>query len=261
MVVFIMGAVLAIITGYSALMTREAANNLARNQEAYLSSARAKITKWYSENAATIDASGTSVPTQTQIFDGAVIVPEWNLKAAASMPLLNGNISYRVIAIWCDNGGTQSSFDAANGTFVPGSAAKYVLVNGLAIETRKTAQSVSIMNTIAALLQQRFYTKYMADGGQDLTVNYFRPADPACNVVGDEIPCTDQYPWEPATDMNLDEILGMKANQLVNAWGIPILLCNASACGANISSPPYTMLVQSNTPWGTSNTVVATQPL
>ena len=261
LVSFVFGAVLAVILGYSAVMALRAANNTGRGQDAYLKNARIKIHDWYFANAATIDALNPPVLTPGQLFAGANIVKKWGIRAAISATRVNGNIDYRTIALWIDNGGTASVFDPASGSFTPGSKARFAIVNGYTIETAKSIRSLDAMIALSTLLQKRFNDKFLANGGSDFSVNYFRPADPGCNAVDDEIPCTDAYPWEPATSMNFGAILGLQNDALVNAWGIPIDVCNAAACGANAASPPYSMLIRSTTPWGVTDTVLATQTL
>ncbi len=285
MVLFIIGSLLTVLLGYSALAAQETSNDLGRDQVVYLNTAKSSITAWYAQNAESIDATGSSLPTAQQILSGANVIKKYNVQVAASDRIVDGNIDYRIIALWIDSGIQHSSFNVTTGVLTPGSNTRYVTINGFPVETEKSVQSINIMNNLATLLEQRFDDKAAANGGGNSYINYFRPADGSCTANGDDSPCTDTYPWEDATTIDLDTALGIPGSTLVNAWGVPVQVCNAgdcdapitttpfvcpagetanppsgpTYCGANVTAPPYSMIIRSASPWGYEVSVTATQ--
>ncbi len=252
-------AALAIVfvAGEMALLGRTAAEGDAARREAYLDEAAAAVASWYARNAAAVDADAAFPIPEDEIPEAAGVPPRWGLRAAASARLSSGGIVFRRIVLWVPaQSPDPSSWDPAAGIFSPGPGVLWRVVDGQAVQGAAYAATLKAMQRFAAQLEERFHALAAADGPGSLAVNYFRPRS-GCAAGPSEIPCLDVYTAADAVDWVA--ILGVPAGGLRTAWGGPFLVSNLEDSSA--VSPPYSMAIAADTPWGARVKVMAVQPL
>jgi type II secretory pathway pseudopilin PulG len=174
------------------------------------------------------------------------------------------------------------------------SRVKYaVMTEGLTIQRNNAKKAQQQLEAMAANAQAFFKAKMMADPEHNASVNYFRPPYGGCDAAVEQMPCVDspQALWSPLvqqrnTSQSMAELLGLPDAPVLNPWGISVEVCNGGSCGdpftdastgqtydshvvfdpletrtTRLKGPPYTMLFQTRTPWGTAQKVYAVQQL
>ncbi len=169
------------------------------------------------------------------------------------------------------NGTFNPNPPAGQPFFVPAVKTQiYGVVTGEPIESQLYTASLDQIELISANMQNYFYSKMYGQGYgmHNSGLDYYAAND--CSkfkdpdLVSQNLECTnDQYePLEsvilqnsPASFYGIFNIYvdskGSETNnkpQLLNAWGLPILINNSSQ--ASLSGPPYSALLASPTPWG-----------
>jgi hypothetical protein len=277
-----------VVLGYSVSAAKTASNNLRKNQQAYLSDVHTKLVAAYAANAATIDAdtSWAGVSTDNEEHTSALLAlagvsSRWGLTVKMTPPISRENIKYRVLAAWLPYESSTPEVPVLNtdGSFVPCPQAspdctrllQYVVIaEGFAIQRQNAKKSDELLSHIAQQAQSFFKTKFLQDPERNVSVNYFRPFL-GCNAVAEQMPCVEASApiWgvtpqiiQANSTQSMAELLGLPSAPVLNAWGIPVEVCNGASCAdskVSISAPPYSMFFQSLTPWGTSTRVYAIQ--
>ncbi len=265
------------------MYSRQFSNSLPESKAKYLVEAQEAIDTWYRKNAAFLDNNAPGpcpVLTEDQIFQQAMITKKYAVRIAMTPCLtVNGTeVVYRNVAVWIPAFGVQDlAAFTPDGVFQPrNTQVLYKVVLGRGIEAENVSQTQKNMRAIAAALEARFKVKFETDPLRDLSINYFRALD--CGAPGpDEIPCstnivpTGYVPLTPAnfTALRLRDVGGITPEMVNNAWGQPIIFNNVVSDLGNpcvpapktSNDPPYTMLLQTLTPWGTTITMCGIQPI
>lgn len=286
--IFIVGVVavvlLLILIGNIAVYTKDVANQVPESKSAYLESSEKAIALWYRKNALRIDSpdpSGTCLdfPDESALFREMMITPEFGARIAISPCQNVPPLVYRTVAIWIPPAGVADTVIAnpwtAKGNFMPTSSeVQYRVVSGQIIESYLVAETNAQLQEMARTLELRFKSKIDNDPSRDIGYNHFKAGD--CTNVGmDEIPCAGDAanPYVVLDDatfsaLKLAELTSMSHNTNRDAWGQFIifnnLLDNGNVClpeGDLDNSPPYRMMLQTITPWGTEITICPVQPV
>lgn len=273
---------LLILVGGISVYTKEIANLEPTSKAAYLNNAEKAIALWYRKNALRIDApgGGVCIPiTEEDLFKETMLIPEFGARMDIS-PCLDTHaptVVHRNIAIWIPAKGIQdaSIINPLTGSFKPSnSEVQYRLIDGHLIEAKMVAETRAMLQEIGRALELRFKAKIDGDPDRDLGINHFMAVD--CNNPGaDEIPCagtlSDPYAiLDQATldTLKLAQFASVSHNMNRDSWGQYIVFNNrledSNSClpeGVLDNRPPYRMMLQSITPWGTEITICPVQPV
>lgn len=263
----VLGSVLAlaliaslIFAGFSSDVSRRDGAVFDDEKSQWAQDAGMTLDSWYRRNAWTIDSDANAIASSTILTQSGVTL-KYGAQVKSSVRLNRNGVSYHIIAIWLpQDGATGTAFDAATGTFTEGtyhSAAvprvKYHLTNGNVIEVDLYQQTAKSLQTMASRLEAWFSGSARNASSFELGSNWFRT--PSCSSPDSRyLPCADTY-----TDAGpIFAAQGIGAiSELSSAWAQPIQLSNL----LNASTvAPYSVSLQTATPWGGTVTASAIQP-
>lgn len=289
---------LLILVGNIAVYTKEVANTQPALKAAYLDKAEKAVAAWYRKNASRIDAPAASglCPTFTseQLFKETMLTPDFDarIQISSCLDVQGPSIIYRNLAVWIPAAGiADTSSLNARGTFRPGnSEVRYRVVSGHGIEAKMVAETQAQLQEMARAFELRFKSKIDSDSTRDLGVNHFRSlsCDPGA-AMDEEIPCSSIINGGSANPnpnailndnafktLKLAKLASISQSMNRDSWGQYIVFNNilddagnfcltedeisAPAASRN-SRPPYRMMLQTITPWGSAITVCAVQPV
>lgn len=259
MVTLIMGVVVAIV-GAQELRLRATATALRKQaQRAYLREVKDALATAYVKDATAIDSGVTasSITVQSLLSDAGVTLHAGTNAILGAEQTGPGGISYRKIWIWTtpDGAPTTTTYDPTTNTFTPGNAVAWTMMDGLQIESRLFQQANQQMTRIATALTNMYEAELQADPFHDTAKNYWQ--SPGCSAAAaGEITCTNNQ-FMPLNQMNL-AALGNQTTG-VNPWGLNIQ--GSNTVQANQSAPPYSIVLESPTPWGAPIQTVVAEPL
>lgn len=255
------------VAAYSGLLAKKEQRVLLDTQKAYLESARTALEATYDANAALIDGDATESGYRdaNTLLELAGIKKRWDLQAGVSHRLSRDGLDYTTIVLWLPNDTDEANpatFNEETGAFTscsksgtPCAPRAYITVSGLDIQKKRQEKAIKQLNQLASLHQMYFKTRMLQDPDHDLSINYFRAPDGHCDNPYN-LPCLDDY--TVVGDTSLVALLGLPADLLVNPWGLPIEASNLKDAS---QSTPFSMSFRSSTPWGTSYTISALQPV
>ena len=293
--------VLVIVLGGASLQSQKELNNLPQLKDTYLDRAKDQLELWYRKNALRLDnpvgGSCAYNPSETEIFRDAGLSREYGVRIQLSPCMQDQELVYRDISIWLPAIGfadtAQFVQQGSIHIFQPGNTStKYRIISGRTIETKMMAETRTMLSELARLLEARFKAKIERDPSHDLRVNHFKAQDCEAPLIVDgmyeEIPCTIASPSDPTSDaylilddtgfdsLKLEQILSISKNGVRDSWGQYIVFNNYLKGGANPdpcvslgdgteepnpNKPPYSMLLQTVTPWGEPITICPIQPV
>jgi hypothetical protein len=232
---------------------------LAATEESRLDDVARRLTAWYRQNAADIDANPIYVTSPSTLWAVLGVEAMPTLQLGISDSLDGSQVRFRRFAVWLRRANPDpSTFVASSGAFTPGPGVIYRIVDGEAIVGQMLEETLSRMKVFAAQLERRFRAKFEADPGRTLTVNHFRALGPSCATSLDDIPCIDVHTdVSSAADFGL--LLSVDPTTLVSAWGQRFTVSNLA--DSQTASPPYSMAIRAALPWGDSLLVNAIQQL
>ena len=257
------GLVMAVSVGLLRGEDQARTNRADVDRSAYLRDAAARLARWYEVNSATTGAQAGQID-MGQALAGAGVTPRYGLQSASSMRLSDGLVSWHVMALWLPEPirvqGT--AFDVATGVLTPGTLISTgqpadlvsAIVNGHASQLVAFTESSRRVRRVAARLENLFAARRSMDPFGPAGRDWFRALDCAAVQTG-ELPCYDVYTDMAATTAPAQA--GIEATLTVNAWGLPINLSNLQDSSV---VPPYSMAVNTTTPWGGVVGAVAQEP-
>ncbi|HDJ85950.1 MAG TPA: hypothetical protein ENG77_02440 [Chromatiales bacterium] len=249
---------------FSALFVAISTHEARANQDlAWVQSTANRLRQWYSLNPLVLDGStATLLPGAgklgPRVMAAAGIKPYARSRVEVSglQSTPSGVLRYRTITVWIPKP------TARTGTgFSPAAAQAYATVSGLPIEQGMEAHSWRRLENLATRLEQWSASAEAVDGTHNTLLDYFEP--PGCGVDNGAVPgLTCAANWTNASDMGFGLIndsskgpgaaMGLGGGPWVNAWGGAIRVCNtpSSACSAVDQAPPFSMWLETTTPWG-----------
>ena len=258
--VFVLVLVLLMVTswilGLSSMEATRQDNALQNEQQAYLLRIQGALKNWYQQHAAAVEASTAPINIVT-VLSTLGFPLKWHVTGASSHQLIQNNIAYHVFAVWIPGSAAASaSMDLATGIFTPGSAKAYELVDGFTLESGLVLQTTRTLQKDANRLQEMFRADTLQDEQHQINWNHFRAQD-CSQVESDEMPCLDTY--VALNQARLHALAGLDPSDEWDAWGSFLQVSNL--LDSNTHAPPYTMALESVTPWGAIIRIFAIQPL
>ncbi|MDE3208003.1 MAG: hypothetical protein KGL58_04080, partial [Pseudomonadota bacterium] len=229
--------------------------HLASRQASYLRQVQDSLTQWYIHHAGAIDR--VLAPAGMKRLLPRLGLPlKWDLGAASSNRIQQGGIAYHVLAVWIPGGARNAPrLDPATGQFQPGSARAYALVNGQGIELAKVRQTRQVLEKDALFLEEMFKSDELRDADHREHINYF--LGQGCSDAASTQPACLNFAV-PLVDTDLPGQAGMGRLDEWDAWGGQI---EVGGAGDSRAAPPFSLSIQSVTPWNRVLRIVATQPM
>ena len=148
---------------------------------------------------------------------------------------------------WCDEVGIEVTDDG-----------RIERVDGPALEQEAVMRAQRQLQHLASALELRFRARVVDDPLHRMDINHFRPLDPACVALMDELPCVPDYAradrfafWQGQLDI--------AAGELQSPWGATYPLEISNGRDASVA-PPFSLALRVLTPWGTLLQVRAVEP-
>ncbi len=261
-----MATVFVMLNIIAARPLQQAAAGLEEDHRQYLPIALGQVEAWYVAQAATVDATASTIDAAT-VRAAALTQPRYNIQLAVSsrlgLPCASGTpvtvcVPYRRIAVWipASSEASTASFDASTGNFTPGNALQWGVFDGRTVQVALANESWRALDRTAAALQRYAVARSAMEPIGSARANFMRPSD-CSKVPADEIGCVDTY--TDAAGSTLQTTLGLTTGELRSAWGTPIQFSNLQ--GSQTTTPPYTSALRTSTPWGGSIQITAVQPI
>lgn len=250
----IVSGTMLLMVGYIVDQSKKSRNVLIDDKKAYIKEVSAQLDSWYDRNAWVIDADVNAIPSAT-ILTQSGVMPNYGLVIESSKRLTKDGIAYHVVAAYLPSSLVNNvTFDVDTGVFVAGTPVnevQYAITNGYVIESKKVAKTANLLEKSASLLESWFYSKRDVAGPVELGNNWFRTPDCA-SPDARFIPCVDTY-----TDIaSVMPSLGVNVTTgYSNAWAKPIFMINAKPPAS--WTPPYSIPLTTNLPWGNTMTGLA----
>lgn len=274
--VFLGVVILGIITTLSASLLRKQQGTLLPRQQAYVEEIVKRVGVYYEANAGVLDRDSTWNSFTANNFKAAAIDQErFGVTLLVSDRLTSPDgVKYRRVLVYTpsdtdpENPPSISTF-ATTGQFVscgdPSKACDqraFGIYDAMDLQKRNYAQTVLRMENIALRAQSYFKARVLQDPERNASVNYFIPRTGCSAPLAHDIPClpTAGNGYVDLADAGLEAQLGLEPSLLSNAWGTPIQVTNM-APHAETSSPPYSLVIRTQSPWGGFMQIYATQSL
>ncbi len=264
-VALIAAIALTLSLGWSHRVAQQGQNRQDHDRQQYLNDAHEALLSWYQGQAAVIDARSDAL-SELELLNAIAPLRRWPLRAASSvrlgLPCQNQGapscVAWHVFTVWLPpvDVADTTSFNAQTGVLSPGPQVLWKTVTGRNVQVRMSNQTLADMDRLGLQLQQYFHTRTLLDRGFDRHRNYFRPEDCNAPQLGD-LPCFDVY--TPLGAANLGPLLGLEGYVVRNAWGGSVDVSTLKDASASI--PPYTLMLQTLTPWGNPLQMTVVQPM
>ena len=253
---------LAIVLMLVAAWTSAAAARLeARQQldrEAQLALAGEVLSAWYRAHLAELDSPGSEPPDPAEALSGLGLAR--SVRVGVSALQSRGAVLGRILVAWMPaTAAADERFDAASGVLLGSSAGtRAIRVDGPALEQEAVMRAQRQLQHLASALELRFRARVVDDPLHRMDINHFRPLDPACVALMDELPCVPDYAradrfafWQGQLDI--------AAGELQSPWGATYPLEISNGRDASVA-PPFSLALRVLTPWGTLLQVRAVEP-
>ncbi len=263
LMVSLVGLVLAVSVGLLRSEDQARTNRADVERSAYMKDAAHRLARWYEYNSGATGAQVGQIDMALALA-GAGITPRYNLQSASSVRLTDGLVSWHVMALWLPEPvrvqGT--GLDPATGVFTPGTLISTgqpadlvsAALNGRATQLAAFSESSRRVRLAAARLENMFAARRAMDPFTVEGHNWFRAG--ACGAVqSGELPCYDGYADLATTTAPAEA--GIENEMAANAWGLPITISNLQ--NSSLVSP-FSMSVQTLSPWGGVIGAVAKEP-
>lgn len=263
---------LMFITGYSGLLTQQAANTLKATQERYLLETAKSLEAVWEQHAPTLDAPG-STSTAADILRLTGISPRHGSQLVLSNVLVSAvdNLSYRNAVLYIPTDSDSSNppnlaHFAATGEFISctNSAATcdervFRVFSSLEIQRQKSEETYFRLQKVAAKAQSYFKARMMADPEHAIDINYFRMPSGSCSATpGMDLGCSmDRY--QELRNEYAKYVFGISDEELYTAWNTPIEVSNVQ--DSNTTAVPFSMAFRARRPLGDYVVVRAVQQL
>jgi Tfp pilus assembly protein PilV len=256
--------VLAVVLGIGLVNAKKLSNAFRSEQSAYMADVQRRLALWYKSNVG-LEADPNYSISSDDLFAAASIYRRYGVQLVISPQLNDGTVSYHKIAVVAP--GTVSSGTlvsgygtyAADGTFSAPAGFSVLEYDGKMLQYQALSSTNKALEQMASALEQYATARMQSDENSDGANNYFLPAS-ACSIVSPvDFPCTGGV-VDAGTFLQAPALLGIGSGLTTqNAWGTAITLDNDIA--DNSAQPPYTMTVTTVTPWNSTLSVKAVQPL
>lgn len=272
MVVLMSMVTLMFVTGYSGLLTQQAANSLKASQQKYLLQSAQSLGAVWDTHALTLDnpVSGNSV-TAADIYRLAGIAPRYGMQLAVSnvLTLSPEGIPYRNAVVYLPtetdtvNPPNLAHF-LATGQFISCmngptdcDERQFKVFSSAELERRFYNETHYRLQQVAAKAQAYFKARMLQDPERAIDINYFRRPAGVCSSTSQDIGCIDAYvelrhQWAAT-------VFGLAAEELETAWGNPIEVSNLQ--DSSTAATPFSMSFRARMPNGTYMTVRAVQQI
>lgn len=263
---------LMFVTGYSGLLTQQAANTLKATQERYLLETSKSLEAVWEQHAATLDAPGNTA-TSADILRMTGISPRHGSQLLLSNVLFStvDNLTYRnaVIYVPTDSDTTNPPNLAhflATGEFIsctnssePCDTRVFRVFSSLETQRKKSAETYFRLQKVAAKAQSYFKARMMADPEHAIDINYFRAPSGSCNATpAMDLGCSmDTY--QPLHSQAARLMFGLSDEELYTAWNTPIEVSNLQ--DSSTTAVPFSMAFRARRPLGDYVIVRAVQQL
>jgi hypothetical protein len=271
---------LSIVLGYSGILTRSQANQLARNQQRYLAEAKNAVLAFYEPHAFAIDQQSMSnTTTIEEILAGANVPVRFGMQAALSKVLASPEgVPYRAVALWLPSETDETNppdlatfistgrFVSCINSTADCATRQFQVFNSADLERELAKRTIARLERVAMKAQSYFKARMLQDPERNVSVNYFRTPEGSCEVLPMDLQCLDNYTPLATIDASANLTasrtainIGLSADELVSGWGRPIEGSNLT--DSVTDDTPYTMVFRAATPAGTFYTVKAVQQL
>ena len=248
------------IGGIGVLIQLPHAAALERQKTAYLGDVAGALSRLYTEHLDRIDAATEAPWSGTDMLGMAGIGPRWNLQIAVSSRQIDpSGVGYRNLYLWLPTAQPDPvTFDAAADRFVAPADTLWRKVDGREIEQTAMRMAARRLTRVADQLSAMFAAKRALDPAQDNAINHFQAAPCTSSVPGQGLPCTNgQYVALAA--LGATSAAGIAATDLTDPWGGQIVASNT--LDADVTEPPYSLVLRATTPWGGSVTYRVSEPI
>lgn len=276
----ILSAMLAfsLVVGYSGVLTRTQANQLLSNQQKYLASAKSNIAAFYARNAFQLDKSSMSNPVSIEdVLAGANVHGRSGMQAELSRVLqAPDGTNYRVIALWMPSDTDESNppdierfrttgkFERCANMGAACAPRAFEVFDSTELQRELAKKTIARLQRVALKAQSYFKARTLQDPEKNVSVNYFRKPNGACEVMPLDLGCLDTYtplaqpgPNGTLTESKVAKHLALSPDEMVSAWGLPIEASNLQDSVTDDS--PYTMAFRAANPTGGYFTIKAVQ--
>lgn len=268
MVLVLMTALSALIAAYSARRGYAGASQTQRTQRAFLARAQRRVVRYYTAQAAAMDANANAPWTGPQILVQAGVPPRWQIQALVgtrqSTPIDGGTVTLDYRDIWLVLPGSATGGPAATpmlntvaNTFNPGSSPAWTEIHGENVEDALAVSAQQQLDRLTSRLTAMYAADTASDPGRDVGVDYWQPN--GCGPYGGGLIACTNGQFLPASTVGLETALGAQRISTSNPWGLALTLSNT--VDANDTAPPYTLAIESPLPWGGSINATVTGPL
>jgi hypothetical protein len=258
----------ALIAAYSARRGYVGVSQTHRAQREFLARAQRRITRYYSANAAAMDANLNAPWTGAQLLANAGVPSRWLVEAFVgarqSLPIDGGMATLDYRDVWLAlpgnaTGGpaTTATLDRTTNTFNPGTSPAWTEIHGETIEAALTVRAQKQLNRWGSRLTAMYAADTASDPGRNIGVDYWQPE--GCGPYGGGIITCTNGQFLSASNMGLSTALGAQRISANNPWGLSLQISNT--VDANDTAPPYTLAIKSPLPWGGAIYATVTEPL
>lgn len=265
--------VLAMVSGYSGLLTQQAANALVATQQKYLLDMSATLDTVWDQHAAMLDdPSPSNTVTAAQVLQLAGISPRHGATLVLSNVMVSAadNVAFRYAALYL-----PAETDATNppdlahfmatGEFrtcidpdAECAERQFRVFSSLDAQRELSTETHRRLKKVAAKAQTYFKARMLQDPERSIDINYFRRPSGTCYVSGSmDLDCLDNY--TPLVGTRAAQALGLSDEELYTAWGAPIEASNLQ--DSNTGATPFSMAFRARRPLGDFMTVRAVQQL
>ena len=260
--------VAAFIATYSAGRGYAGVDQTRRAQRAFLTRAQQRVTAYYMEQAANMDANMNAPWTGAQILAQAGVPLRWQVQAFVgtrqSTQIDGGTVTLDYRDIWlampgsdAGNAATPPALNTATNTFAPGTSPAWTEIHGENIEDTLAVRAQQQMDRLSSRMTAMYAADTASDPGHNVGVDYWQPA--GCGPYGGGIITCTNGQFLPASTVGLSTALGAQRVSSNNPWGLALMVSNT--VDANDTAPPYTLIIESPLPWGGSMDATVTGPL
>lgn len=264
---------LALLAGFSGLLTQQAANALKATQQKYLKEVLTSVETVWDQNAAALDSPGPgNTTTAADVLRLAGVSPRQGAKLVLSNVMVSAadNVAFRYVAYYLPAETDVSNppnlahfmntgeFISCSDPGLPCDEREFRVYSSLDRQRELSAETLRRMQKVAAKAQSYFKARMMQDPEHSIDINYFRRPSGVCSVSGSmDLGCFDAY--TPLVGTFAAQAMGLSAEELYTAWGQPIEVSNLQ--DSNTGTTPFSMAFRARRPLGDYLTVRAVQQL
>ncbi len=259
-----LSGVLMVVLILVAVWSQLAASHVEAQQDArrarLVGQAQAALLVWLRTHLAALDSIQPppgGLPDPADAVRG--LIDSDRLQIALSLPLTQGAVQCRMVAVWWPGLQGDTRFDPVRGQFSQlATDTRYALIDGCSEERRAVAQAQASLRLLAATLERWFQARVQDDPLHRLDRDHFNTPAGDCQPVLADLPCLTGF--TPLGSITLlQQVPGMTAGTALSPWGADVPI-EVSSPPSSLQSPPFQWFLRVRTPWGSQLTAVAVQP-